>query len=62
MHLTASEDKVGCWSKCKSREDCSWFSYAATLGKTCILFKDCPEIESNSQFVTGQMECEYDCK
>ena len=54
-----SEDKLGCWSLCKSIEDCAWFSFATTLNQTCLLFETCPEINSNPQFVSGQKECDY---
>ena len=31
---------------------------AAVLDQTCILFADCPEIEENPQFTSGQKECD----
>ena len=59
MHSDTSEDKVACWSLCRSTEGCAWFSFDTAGSQTCILFEDCPEIEPNPQFVSGQKECEY---
>ena len=59
MRSDTSEDKVACWSLCKSTEGCRWFSFDTTEGQTCILLEDCPEIEPKPEFVSGQKECEY---
>ena len=56
------DDKISCWSLCKSTDGCAWFSFQTTedIGQTsCILFEDCPEIDTNPEFVSGQKECEY---
>ena len=53
-----SEDKVACLSLCKSTDECAWFSFDTTGHQTCILFVDCPEIEENPQYVSGQKECD----
>ena len=58
LTLETSEDKITCWSLCESIDGCAWFSFDIGL-QTCILLKDCPEIESNHQFVSGQKECDY---
>ena len=52
-------DKVACWSWCQSVTDCNWFSYDKTKSQTCILFGNCPEIEENLQFISGQKDCHY---
>jgi hypothetical protein len=62
LHFDTSADMVACLSLCKSTAGCSWFSFHTIIDQTCILFEDCPEIESNPQFVSGQKECDYDCK
>ena len=62
MHFGTSADMVACLSLCKSTEGCAWFSFQTTvdIGQTsCILFEDCPEIDTNPEFVSGQKECEY---
>ena len=58
MLSETSEDKVACWSQCKSTEGCTWFSFDINH-QTCLSFKDCPEIEADPQFVSGQKECDY---
>ena len=58
MFSETSEDKVACWSLCKSTEGCAWFSFDMDH-RTCNLFEDCPEIEADPQFVSGQKECDY---
>ena len=59
IYSETSEDKVACLSFCKSTDECAWFSFDTTgILSTCILFMDCPEIEENPQFVSGQKECD----
>ena len=58
IHSEISEDKIACLSLCKSTDECTWFSFDTAVDKTCILFVDCPEIEENPQFTSGQKECD----
>ena len=37
---------------------CTWFSYN-TQSWNCILYRTCPEIEENDQFLSGQKDCQY---
>ena len=49
---------AACWSLCNANEDCTWFSiYPSRTGPICQLFETCTKIESNSYFVTNQLEC-----
>ena len=59
LHFGTSADMVACLSLCKSTDRCAWFSFHTVLDQTCILFEDCPEIEEDPQFVSGQKECDY---
>ena len=60
IYSETSEDKVACLSLCKSTDGCTWFSFhTAGDDETCILFADCPEIQANPQFISGQKECQY---
>merc|ERR1719433_1155058 len=59
LQSNTSGDKIACWSLCKSTDGCTWFSFNTAGDQTCILLEDCPEIEENLQFVSGQKECNY---
>ena len=59
MNTEYSSSKLACWSLCKSTEECNWFSYDIEF-TICNLFKSCPEIGENSQFISGQKECAYE--
>ena len=59
IHSETSEDKIACWSLCKSTDGCNWFSFKTVGDQTCILLEDCSEIEENPQFISGQKECDF---
>ena len=51
-------ENATCWSICKSNNRCTWFSInPAGTGPVCQLFETCTEIESNSIFVSSQLDC-----
>ena len=46
-----------CWSECRKRKNCTWFSYSPSEA-LCFLMKDCHEKKN----VTGLMSMNRDCK
>ena len=39
-------------------QNCQWLSYSKLL-ETCILFDMCPEIVNSADFVTSEVDCNY---
>ena len=50
-------DQIACWSRCKTTENCNWFSYDYDENM-CSLFEICLEIDkSKLRYVSGKKEC-----
>ena len=59
IHYDESQSISSCWKACQIEEECQWFSHDFA-NDFCFLFKNCPEIDYNSEVVTGQRDCDYD--
>ena len=56
IHTEESPDRNTCLNICQSYEDCNWFTFNM-IGEYCNLFRDCPNIEEDPVFISGQKEC-----
>ena len=57
--IETSNSITECWSLCRNTGKCAWFSFSKEL-HDCFLFETCPELKSEKDFITSQVECEYD--
>ena len=57
--IEASYSINECWSLCRNTGKCAWFSFSKEL-QDCFLFETCPDLKSEKDFITSQVECEYD--
>ena len=47
-----------CLKQCKESDTCHWFTFQPSFWNKCMLFEDCPEINTDcSSCLTGEREC-----
>ena len=53
-----TESIAECWKMCQATENCKWCSFTHDE-KSCVLYEHCPEIMKMNDYITSQVECNY---
>ena len=50
-------DEITCLYQCTLVDGCAWYSFDRNVA-TCLLLKDCPSLNEELNYISGQVECQ----
>ena len=59
IDTSVESDEVSCLYQCTLLDECAWYSFEVSFG-TCLLLKDCPSVNEERKYLSGQVECQLE--
>ena len=57
IDTSMESDEVSCLYQCTLVDGCAWYSFEKSYG-TCLFLKDCPSVNEELKYLSGQVECQ----